>query len=179
MSLWGEGYRLADYADAERERILTEEGWFRFTLVRHPAPRLWSAWQSKLLLREPRFVVAFGEEPWFPRLPERPDDIVEDFRSFVAALPGGTVEDVHWAVQHDLAGQLPLGHVGRLEHLDDTLALLREHLSEDVELPAASEENRMALPLPPGAYDAGAAAVLHDRYRDDFDTYGYEAVQAS
>jgi hypothetical protein len=60
MSLWGEGFRLSDYADAERERILTDDGWFRFTLVRHPAPRLWSAWQSKLLLREPRFVVAYS-----------------------------------------------------------------------------------------------------------------------
>jgi hypothetical protein len=179
MSLWGEGFRLSDYANAERERILTDDGWFRFTLVRHPAPRLWSAWQSKLLLREPRFVVAFGEEPWFPRLPEQPDDIVEDFRRFVGALPDGTVEDVHWAIQHDLAAQLPLGHVGRLERLDETLAALREHLSEDVELPTASEENRMALPLPPGAYDAGAAEILQDRYRDDFDTYGYEPVQAT
>ena len=43
MSLWEHGYRLADYEGEERERILREDGWFRFSLVRDPAPRLWSA----------------------------------------------------------------------------------------------------------------------------------------
>ena len=33
--------------------ISPENGWFVFTVVRHPAARLFSAWQSKLLLREP------------------------------------------------------------------------------------------------------------------------------
>jgi hypothetical protein len=177
MSLWGEGHRLGDYEGEERERVLTEEGWLRFSVVRHPAPRLWSAWQSKLLLREPRFLTTFGEEPWFPRLPDKPDDLIEDFRRFVAALPGGSAEDVHWAVQWELASQLPLGHIGRLDTLDVTLALLRAHLSEDVELPAGNEENRMALPLPPGAYDDVARRVLHEQYRNDFEHFGFAPVE--
>ncbi len=177
MNLWGNGHRLRDYEGAERARVLTEEGWLRFSVVRHPAPRLWSAWQSKLLLREPRFLDTFGEEPWFPRFPDEPADLVEDFRRFVAALPGGSAEDVHWAVQHDLAAQLPLTHVGHLETLDETLGLLRAHLSEEVELPAGNEENRMALPLPPGAYDDVSRRVLHGRYRDDFDHFGFARVE--
>lgn len=178
VNLWGEGHSLGDYEGAERERVLAEDGWLRFTVVRHPAPRLWSAWQSKLLLREPRFLTTFGDEPWFPRLPSNPAALVEDFRRFVAVLPGGAVEDVHWAVQHDLAAQLPLTHVGRLEGLDQTLTLLRAHLSKEVELPAG-EENRTALPLPPGAYDDTALAVLHERYREDFHRYGYEPLEPS
>jgi Sulfotransferase family len=177
MSLWGEGRRLGDYEGEERKRVLTEEGWLRFSVVRHPAPRLWSAWQSKLLLREPRFLATFGEQPWFPRLPDEPDDLIEDFRRFVAALPGGSAEDVHWAVQWQLAAQLPLKHVGRLDALDETLGLLRAHLSEDVELPAGNEENRMALPLPPGAYDDVSRQVLHDRYREDFEHFGFARVE--
>ena len=177
MSLWGRGHRLADYEGAERDRVLGEEGWLRFTIVRHPAPRLWSAWQSKLLLREPRFVTTFGEEPWFPRPPEEPADLVEDFRRFVAALPGGP-EDAHWAVQRQLEAQLPLTHVGRLERLNETLAVLRAHLSREVQLPAVAE-NRTVVPLPPGAYDDASRAVLHDYYRDDFEHYGYEPVEAA
>jgi hypothetical protein len=177
MNLWGAGHRLADYTGEERKRVLTEEGWLRFTVVRDPAPRLWSAWQSKLLLREPRFVLAFGEEPWFPRLPAEPGDLLEDFRSFVTALPGGEAEDVHWAVQHDLAAQLPLNHVGRLEQIEETIAALRAHVSEDVVLPVRSE-NRMALPQPPGAYDDAGLSVLRDRYREDFDRYGYDPAAA-
>jgi Sulfotransferase family len=174
MSLWGEGRRLADYEGEERRRVLEEEGWFRFTVVRHPGRRLWSAWQSKILLREPRFVAQFGEEPWFPRLPEDPLEVVEGFRRFVAALPGGAVEDVHWAVQRGLAKQLPLSHVGRIERLDDTLALLSEHTGRELG-PAARRENRVALPVPPFAYDEAARGILLTLYAEDFEHYGYEA----
>ncbi|MGH3031253.1 MAG: sulfotransferase family 2 domain-containing protein, partial [Gaiellaceae bacterium] len=177
-SLWGEGRRLADYDGEERERVLTEDGWLRFTVVRHPGARLWSAWQSKLLLREPRFVADFGEEPWFPRMPETPADLVVDFRRFVAALPGGGAEDVHWAVQHDLARQLPLTHVGQVERLPETLALLQAQVSDERWPAETGRENRTQLPMPPDAYDGEAAAVLHERYRADFDRYGYEPEQA-
>jgi hypothetical protein len=176
MSIWGEEFRLAEYDGVERDRILTEDGWLRFSTVRHPGTRLWSAWQSKLLLREPRFVETFGEEPWFPRVPERPSDLVEDFRRFVAALPTGQAEDVHWAVQHDLVTQLPLNHVGRVERLPETLALLREHVPADRWATATERQNRAPIPMPPGVYDEAAAAVLADRYRADFDHFGYDGL---
>ena len=114
MNLWPDELRLIRYEAAERERLLREDGWLRFSLVRDPAPRLWSGWQSKLLLREPRFADDFGDAPWFPRVPWAAREIVDDFRAFVAALGGGEGEDVHWAVQHDLVAQLPLDHVGRV-----------------------------------------------------------------
>jgi hypothetical protein len=172
MSLWAP-HRLADLYDERRERALTESGWLRFSIVRDPGRRLWSAWQSKLLLREPRFVDTFGDEPWFPRVPERPADLVEDFRAFVAALPGGAAEDVHWAVQHELVAQLPLTHVGRVEQLEATLALLREHLGD--RWPGRlARENRSPLPMPPHAYDEPAAAIMRGRYAPDLREYGYE-----
>jgi hypothetical protein len=177
MSVWGEGHRLADYSGEERERILTEDGWLRFSAVRNPANRLWSAWQSKLLLREPRFLAEYGEELWFPRLPERPEDLLTEFRRFVAAVGAGEAVDVHWAVQHDLASQLPLGHIGRLEQLDETLALLSAHVPGGITGDASDRENRSPLPMPPVAYDEASAAVLHDVYGADFENYGYEPAQ--
>jgi len=178
MSFWGEGRRLADYEGEDRARVLGEDGWFRFVIIRDPGTRLWSAWQSKLLLREPRFVADFGEEAWFPRIPENPFEIVEDFRAFVAALPGGNVRDVHWGVQHELAGQLPLNHVGKIERLDETLEALGRHLGRDIEL-KVRHENRAALPMPPSAYDASSRAILLDHYRADYEHYGYEPVESS
>ena len=172
MSLWGEGRRLVDFEGDERTRVLEESGWFRFAIVRHPGTRLWSAWQSKILLREPRFVTLFGEEPWFPRLPEDPMDVVEDFRKFVRALPTGEVEDVHWAVQHELVKQLPLNHVGKVEQLSETIAALSSHLGREVG-PATRRENRSALPAPAFAYDEETRAILADRYAADFEHFGY------
>jgi hypothetical protein len=179
MSLWGPGRRLADYEGEERERVLTEDGWLRFSVVRDPAPRLWSAWQSKLLLREPRFLTEYGEAPWFPRVPRSPDDAVEDFRRFVAAVAAGEAVDVHWGVQHDLVTRLPLGHVGRLESLDDTLALLKAHVPEELWPTETRHENRTPLPLPRASFDAATAEGLNRHFAADFDEYGYEPVQPS
>ena len=178
-SLWGPGHRLADYEGEERERILTEQGWLRFSVVRDPAPRLWSAWQSKLLLREPRFVTLYGEKPWFPRIPAEPADLIEDFRRFLAAVASGEAVDVHWAVQHEVVSQLPLSHVGRLEALDDTLALVREHVPADVWPAEIRHENRTPLRLPPTAFDGAAAAALNRHYEADFEYYGYEPLRPS
>jgi hypothetical protein len=173
MRFW-EKHRLAEQDTGDRERALTEDGWFRFATVRHPATRLWSAWQSKLLLREPRFVELFGDEPWFPRVPEEPSDIVEDFRRFVLALAEGRAEDVHWAVQNDLVSQLPLTHIGRVERLDETLALLRAHVPDERWVSTPVRQNRAPLSMPPYAYDEGAAEALHARYGADFDEFGYD-----
>lgn len=179
MSLWPPGRRLFDYEDEERDRILSEDGWFRFSVVRNPATRLWSAWQSKLLLREPRFVTDFGGTPWFPRVPERSADLVTDFRRFATSLAQGGIEDVHWAVQHDLASQLPLTHVGRVERADETLALLSVHVQRDLPPSGSVPENRSSLPMPSTAYDDAAADAVNERYSADFRHYGYELVKAS
>jgi hypothetical protein len=175
MGLWAPEHRLAEYSDDERERILLEDGWLRFCVVRDPATRLWSAWQSKLLLREPIFADAFAGAPWFPRVPERAADLIEDFRRFVAALPSGTADDVHWAVQHDLARQLPLTHVGRVERLPDTLALLRAHVSGRLWPGRLRQENRSAVPIPPDAFDDASATVLARHFAADYRAYGYDA----
>jgi hypothetical protein len=173
MNLWPDENRLIRYDEAARERLLADPGWLRFSVVRDPGPRLWSGWQSKLLLREPRYVDDFGDAPWFPRIPASPNEVVEDFRAFVAALDAGEGEDVHWAVQHDLTQQLPLNHVGRVERLHETLDLLHAHVGDlppDVE---PRRENRSPLAMPPGLYDAAAADALLRRHAADFDAFGY------
>ena len=174
MNAWAPDHRFAEYEGERRARVLNEDGWLRFTVVRDPWQRLWSGWLTKLLLREPRFVALYGQQPWFPRVPETAAGVVEDFRRFVGALGAGDAEDVHWAVQHDLVAQLPLGHVGRAERLGDTVALLYAHAG--VPAPPASRRNAGPLPLPPGAYDDASAAIVRRRYRADLATYGYDDV---
>jgi hypothetical protein len=179
MSLWEPEHRLSFYEGEDRERVLTEDGWLRFAIVRNPATRVWSAWQSKLLLREPRFVDQFADKDYFPRIPQEPLHLVEDFRAFVAALnaPDPPV-DVHWAVQHHLVDQLPLNHVGRVESFGTTMQLLRDHVGEARWPATKRRENRTPFSLPPAAYDEAAAAVLADVYGADAEAFGYELPPA-
>ena len=173
MNAWAPEHRLTEYEGETRSRVLHDDGWLRFTVVRDPWHRLWSGWLSKLLLREPRFVSLYGDEPWFPRVPGTAADIVDDFQRFVEALGTGEAEDVHWAVQHDLERQLPLDHVGRAERLEETLALLHRHAGA-VAPPRVGRRNAGALPLAPHAYDHETAAIVRTRYWADLEAYGYD-----
>jgi hypothetical protein len=76
---------MAKQLSDEDLAAISPEDWFIFAVVRHPTARLFSAWQSKLLLREPWWVQEFGHEPWFPRVPRDGEEIVEDFGRFVRA----------------------------------------------------------------------------------------------
>lgn len=177
MDLWPPQFRLGSREPDERAELLAEDGWLRFTVVRHPATRLWSAWHSKLLLREPRFFEQYGDRPWFPREPEDPAQLVEDFRLFVAAVGSGEADDVHWAVQSALVSQLPLTRVGRVEALPETLALLERHLGAPLDGGALPRENATPLALPPHAYDAATLAIVDAHYREDFDSFDYQELE--
>lgn len=174
ITIWNEQNRLSEYSDDERAEILASDDWLRFTIVRHPATRLWSAWQSKLLLREPRFVQTFGEEEWFPRLPESPEQVLEDFRKFVAVAGEENARDVHWAVQQELASQLDFTHIGRVERMRETIDLLREHVGEDGWGERPPAENRTPMSLAPAAYDESSAEMLRERWAADFEAFDYD-----
>jgi hypothetical protein len=176
LARWPARHRLGQLEPADRDRALHEDGWFRFTIVRDPAPRLWSAWQSKLLLREPKFVMKFGAEPWFPRIPRDPQQILDDFYAFVAVLDRDGTEDVHWAVQSDLSGELPLDHVGRVETIDAMTSALRAHLGDTDPGGPLRRDNRSPLPMPAAAFPSDVAAVVDAHYRADFAAFGYPTV---
>ena len=181
MSAWPDALRWCSLTDVQKAAISADESWLRFTTVRDPATRLWSAWQSKLLLREPGFTRRFGDEAWFPRIPTGPRDVIEDFRAFVHALASDHPPyDAHWGPQTDfIAAAPPLNHVGRLEFLDETTRLVQQHLGPDVQTVSGEQENRSLLRYDRALYDDEAAAVVNAYYADDFRQLGYEPLAPS
>lgn len=85
-----------------RAEISPENGWFVFGVVRDPRPRVFSAWQNKLLMRNPAYT-HWQDEPWYPRVPQTPQDVVEDFAKFVDLMhthPDARVlDDAHFTPQ--------------------------------------------------------------------------------
>ena len=71
-SLWQHTPMAKWLSDEELAAISPDDGWFVFGVVRHPTARLFSAWQSKLLLREPWWWVdEFGGRGVVPARPGR------------------------------------------------------------------------------------------------------------
>lgn len=178
-SLWDREDRLRWKSSWELEWILHSDEWFRFTVVREPAQRLWSGWVTKVLVRDPRFVVSFGED-WFPPVPSSAVDVLESFREFVTELPGNPDSiDSHWSSQADLAGvsRIPYDHVGRVEQLEQTEQAIGTYLGRrGVTLPRLRAENRSFLPFSPGVFDHAAHDACMRWIDVDCEAFGYEPL---
>jgi len=183
-SLWQNTPMAKWMTDEELAAISPDDGWFVFGVVRHPTARLFSAWQSKLLLREPWWWVdEFGSEPWFPRVPAGGDEVVEDFVRFVEAIAQNPEQRVfrnrHFAPQHGLlaVNRMPYTKIYRTTEIPQLLEDFERHLraegwkGEPLTLERANETPLKPIPslFPPAVQDAAA-----ELYRADFETFGYE-----
>lgn len=169
------------------EQVTSDDSWFRLAWTRHPVDRLWSAWQSKLLLREPLFVDMYGTARWFPRTPqELPkgaaalDGIAEDFATFVAALaqdPQLLIADPHWAPQSYLLRPevFPYSEIGRIESAAVTLGRLERHLQAQGWQGTLDLKRLNATLLPRAVIrDPTLLRLIEEIYTDDMTAFGYE-----
>jgi hypothetical protein len=83
--LWKKTPKLSELDPEVRAQIHPDNGWFVFAVIRDPRSRVFSAWQSKLLLENPGYT-SFQGQPWYPRHPLTADTVVEDFAKFVDLL---------------------------------------------------------------------------------------------
>ena len=175
---------LHELGDRELEAIRPDNGWFVFTVVRHPAARMFSAWQSKLLLREPRRVIKHGSEPWFPRIPRSTEDVIDDFRRFVLAMAAApehvVMTDRHFMPQWREAApeRMPYDRVYDTAEIPVLLEDLGTHLRAngyrgDLVLKESNDTplRPLAAAFPQDVQDALAAL-----YADDFEHLGYDSV---
>jgi hypothetical protein len=180
MSVWGTAYHLGARSMKEIEWILGSDEWFRVTVVREPMRRLWSAWVSKILVRDPRFSGIVGELG--PTAVSSATDVVDSFRRFALVLPRRQAwHDPHWSSQADLIGlgDVDYGHLGRVEHLDRTMAVLAEYVaSKGGRLPAWARENRSFVPFTPGVFDREALAACTSWTARDREAFEYEPLAA-
>lgn len=183
INTWGSRHRWKDLSQEERDRIARDDSWLRFTTVRDPAARLWSAWQSKLLLREPAIADKFTERSWFPRIPQSTNDIREDFLSFVKALaepPTTRPFDVHWAPQTDILRTAPAPtYVGHVETMGDVVAFLTNRLGPVVARFRPPRENSSLLRYDPAVYDEESVDLVNELYARDFAELGYPPLRCT
>jgi Sulfotransferase family len=179
LSVWDPAGRLSEYPDDRAEEMWTGDDWFRFTVVREPAARIWSAWQSKLLLREPGFVRRFEATGWIPDPPTSATQVRDEFGRFLRGVADSgpdSPRDVHWATQAAIVGQLPLTHVGRIAELSRTLDRLRAWVG--VDLPDLPTANPSPLRFASALLDDDARRTLNGLTAMDRERFGYPPVAA-
>jgi sulfotransferase famil protein len=177
---WKHTPQVSTLAPDEVAEISRDNGWFIFAVVRDPWSRLWSAWQSKFLVRHASYLERFGSEPWFPRVPEKPQDVIDDFRAFVEAKPWTTHEllkrDVHFRpqVRSVHPGNINYSRVYDLKDMSVLLDDLHTHLKtvgQDREL-YLPRSNETPLALIPAVLENGVAEQISALYRADFREFG-------
>lgn len=182
---WRHTPMLHSLAGEDLAAVSSEQGWFVFAVVRHPSARLWSAWQSKFLLQEPRWVDRFGAEPWFPRVPTSSAEVVEDFQAFVRSIAAepeqAVMRDRHLRPQARLLTpeRTPYTRIYKTSELSDALDALGAHMrgqgwSGELELASSNET-----PLRPlrSMFTPEVLTGVEAVYGEDFSRFGYGSVE--
>lgn len=184
-ALWQHTPMAKRLPDAELAEISPDNGWFVFAVVRHPTARMFSAWQSKLLLREPWWEPQFGDEPWFPRIPSSSEEIVEDFHRFVAAMAADPEHRImrnrHFALQ---AGMLAVDRMDytkiyETREIPQLLEDFERHLrAQGYEGDPLKLERANETPLKPirSLFPDEVLAEIKTLHAADFEAFAYDDV---
>ncbi|QYJ03278.1 hypothetical protein KUV85_13170 [Nocardioides panacisoli] len=173
---WPSALRWSEAEPTVRSEAAESAEWVRLTTTRHPAARLWAAWQTVVLLGHDAAEVRFGEAAWFPRDVATVADLLAAYRSFVAALDSDLLfADPAWAPQTLLVESMPsFTHVVDHDRLEEAITLLAERLGVDAaDLPA---DEALLLPHHPAVLDAAGAAVVNRIYGPDLTDFGHEPL---
>jgi hypothetical protein len=148
-------------------------------MTRDPRSRLFSAWQSKLLLENPGYTPYLGQ-PWYPRHPATTESVVADFAAFVGALEQqpapGIRNDAHFQDQVQLLHEdvITYTDVYDVSEIGRLLRDLRGHLDQvgwvgELKLSRANDT-----PLAPNAqpFGDGVRERVERLYAADFERFG-------
>ena len=158
---------------------LESDEYFRFAVVRNPYKRIFSAWQSKLLLREPLQVEPYLGCDFLYTTLEQSSDISSAFESFLEHLfsqEAPNYWDPHWTPQAsqlrpDLINYTKIAQIENIQELK--LALLK-HLEPGAKDPFSSRPSNISLiPYQPDFITDRAAELIQLLYSQDFELFDY------
>lgn len=157
---------------------LTSDAYFRFAVVRNPYERIFSAWQSKLLLREPLQDTSYVQSEFFHHPIERESDILAAFEGFLEHLASNEAPsfwDPHWTPQASLLRPelISYSKLTQIENAGELREALGEWLEGWVPNPFAMRTNESLIPYLPDFISKRSAELIRTLYANDFDVFGY------
>ncbi len=158
---------------------ITSTEYFRFAVVRNPYKRIFSAWQSKLLLREPLQIGPYVDCDFYRHKIENSTDIANAFEGFLEHLAKNETPnylDVHWTPQVDLLRPdlISYSKLVKIENANELSTALYEWLGTEFVDPFATRSaNESLIPYLPELITAKSAELIRKLYAKDFVTFGY------
>lgn len=167
---------------AELEKILVSEAYFKFALVRNPYKRIFSAWQSKLLLQEPLQSKPYLKCDFFNRKIHSKVDISLAFEGFLEHLSLNEAPDFldwHWTPQvrllrPDRIRYTKLVKIENAKELGD--ALLDRYGSLIPDPFSGSLANESLIPYAQDLITDKSVALIQSLYREDFEAFNYSVA---
>lgn len=164
----------------ELSNALMSDDYFRFAVVRNPYKRIFSAWQSKLLLQEPLQIGPYTKFDFFNYPIKNEHDIATAFEGFLEHLADNEAPsywDHHWAPQvtllrPDLIRYSKLARIEEPEALSRSLADWLGEYSPDPFL--GRRTNESLIPYLSEFVTDRSADLIRTLYAEDFDAFGYQ-----
>jgi hypothetical protein len=158
---------------------LTSDAYFRFAVVRNPYKRIFSAWQSKLLLREPLQIAPYLNCNFYNHPIEKSGDIATAFEGFLDHLASNEAPnywDVHWTPQATLLRPdlIRYSKLVKIENAKELSTALSEWLgSQFVDPFAPRHTNESLIPYLPEHVSKRSCELIRKLYANDFEIFGY------
>jgi glycosyltransferase involved in cell wall biosynthesis len=165
--------------EALSEALYSTE-YLRFALVRNPYKRIFSAWQSKLLLQEPLQKKHYINYEFYNYPLKSRIDVAMAFEEFLEHLVRNEAPsywDHHWTPQAVLLRPSRINYtiLGKIENQDVINRGLAERLGEDFISPFLGYRmNESLIPYSHEFITGRSDVLIRALYSQDFDLFGYE-----
>lgn len=167
---------LGNLNEVELNDILFNSKWKKFCVVRNPFTRIFSAWFSKILLREPTYINKV-EGYQLPKMFNKISEIYLYFENFIENIYNNQFHvrlDPHWDTQYNLLFEdsIKWDRIFKFEKIDQSLPNYFKQLK--LKHYKVNKFNISGLSYEHWRVSSKCKKMIYELFEKDFDEYGYD-----
>ena len=165
----------------EKLNIFSSSEYFRFTVVRNPYTRIFSAWVDKVFGDNLAYKKYFCNDPFYYKIVTTVEDIAENFELFLTSLHKNRYllyKDAHWIPQIYMVrtDKVTYDCIAKLEEPNFLNTALEERFGTEVPPLLREQYNKNPLAFSANFLTPRAQKLIQELYRDDFRAFSYNEI---